>query len=334
MTDESRYQQGFICQRYDHYWQPVDTEGKFRRITWKQGEYCSGCLPTVPQGAVSILYERYQKGETVMNQRKPVPRRASMPVQARRTTQEHTPILQTGRQSHPSSVEPDEMEDIEDAQEAGSLITHAILRYDGIPMPDGMFFPGKKRHYYVHDGPPPAQYSTENTSRRTTADPRLVRPRRHLHWLFFMGIGLLIMLAGYLSLNSFAAWWQTHTDDGTYGRPRTSQTDAVVGHDDSAVHPSHFIAINLNRHISIIEFPGGRADKAVIYSGPVLLGDGQDFTPVTLTFSDVNGDGKVDMTLHILDQGLVYLNNGTRFVPPSSLAVEGNGTSSSWEWKQ
>ena len=131
------------------------------------------------------------------------------------------------------------------------------------------------------------------------------------------------MLVGYLSLNAFTAWWQIHSDDGTYGRPRTFQIDAIVGHDDSETHPSHFIAINLNRHVSIIEFPGGQVVHVVIYSGPVLLGDGRDLTPATLTFSDVNGDGKVDMILHILDQSMVYLNNGTRFVPPSGVAQTG-----------
>jgi hypothetical protein len=62
----------------------------------------------------------------------------------------------------------------------------------------------------------------------------------------------------------------------------------------------------------------------MIYSGPVLLGNGQDLTPVTLSFSDVNGDGKLDMVLHILDQTIVFLNNGTKFVPPASLAGGGS----------
>src|SRR2546425_1583080 len=46
-----------------------------------------------------------------------------------------------------------------------------------------------------------------------------------------------------------------------YGRPRTFQTDAVVGHNDSAASPSHFIAINLNRHVEVIECPGGRSEE-------------------------------------------------------------------------
>ena len=38
-------------------------------------------------------------------------------------------------------------------------------------------------------------------------------------------------------------------------------------------------------------------------------------TPVTLEFYDVNGDGKVDMIVHVGDQKIVYLNDGTQFKP-------------------
>jgi hypothetical protein len=94
------------------------------------------------------------------------------------------------------------------------------------------------------------------------------------------------------------------------------QTDAFVGHDDTADHPSHFMAINLNRKVMVIEIPGGDASHAQIYLGPTLLGDGQDLTPITLSFQDVNGDGKPDMLIHILDQTVVFLNNGRTFVAP------------------
>lgn len=220
-----------------------------------------------------------------------------------------------------------------DEQEAGFHIATINKRYNATPMPDGVMYRQGNDQVYIHNGPPPVPQRASR-AKNTTAEQYQVpqnaaslqdqrRSRRRVHWLFFVGLGLLIILLGWVGLNAFSAWWQVHTDDGTYGKPRTYQTDAVVGHQDSASNPSHFLAINLNRHISIIEFLGGRADKAVIYSGPVLLGDGQDLVPATLTFSDINGDGKVDMLLHILDQSITYLNNGTRFVPPSSLANAG-----------
>jgi hypothetical protein len=160
------------------------------------------------------------------------------------------------------------------------------------------------------------------------ASPKKQHRRGRVHWLFFVGIGLLVMILGYVAINAFGSWWHTHTDDTTYGRPRTFQIDAVVGHHDSAAHPSHFIALNLNSHILIIEIQGGDISKSVIYSGGVLVGDGQDLAPVTLTFSDVNGDGKLDMLVHVTDQTITFLNNGTKFVPPANVVTTGGGTSS------
>jgi len=128
-------------------------------------------------------------------------------------------------------------------------------------------------------------------------------------------VGMLLMAALFLMINTLGSWWQIHQDDVTYGRPRTYQVDAVVGHNDSPANPSHFIFLNLNRHVEIIEFPGGDTTHARIYTGPTLFGNGQDLTPVTGEFKDVNGDGKLDMIVHIQDQVLVYINDGTQFVP-------------------
>lgn len=128
-------------------------------------------------------------------------------------------------------------------------------------------------------------------------------------------VGMLLMAALFLMMNTLGSWWQVHQDDVTYGRPRTYQVDAVVGHNDSVTNPSHFIFINLNRHVVIIELPGGDTSHSRIYNGPTLFGNGQDLTPVTAVFKDVNGDGKIDMIVQIQDQRLVFINDGTQFVP-------------------
>jgi hypothetical protein len=128
-------------------------------------------------------------------------------------------------------------------------------------------------------------------------------------------VGMLLMAALFVTLNAFGSWWQVHQDDVTYGRPRTFQVDAVVGHNDSVTNPSHFMFLNLNRHVVIIELPGGDSTHSRIYNGPTLFGDGQDLTPITAEFKDVNGDGKIDMIVHIQDQRLVFINDGTQFVP-------------------
>src|SRR5439155_25901195 len=94
-------------------------------------------------------------------------------------------------------------------------------------------------------------------------------------------LGMLVMALLAVGLSAFVSWWRVHQDDMQYGRPRTFQMDGVVGHEDSAANPTHFIFLNLNRHVEIIELPGGDAAHAHIYQGPVLFGDGQDLTPVT-----------------------------------------------------
>lgn len=176
----------------------------------------------------------------------------------------------------------------------------------------------RKRVVNVYDLP---QNIPPRRSRITTEDytapalpPGQAQRRSHAHWLLFVGVGMIAMLALWVLGTMLVNWWNVTQDDWHYGRPRTFQIDVRVGHNDD-VTPSHFIAVNLNRHIIIIEFPGGDPTKAKDYLGPTLFGDGQDLTPVTLSFRDVNGDGKLDMIVHIQDQTFVFINDGTQFRP-------------------
>jgi hypothetical protein len=128
-------------------------------------------------------------------------------------------------------------------------------------------------------------------------------------------VGMVVTILLVMTVSTIGSWWHTYQDDLHYGRPRTSQLDAVVGHGDSPAKPTHFIFTNLNGHVIIIEIPGGDASRTRIFTGPILFGDGQDLTPVTGEVRDVNGDGKPDLILHIQDQQIVLLNDGTTFHP-------------------
>jgi hypothetical protein len=139
------------------------------------------------------------------------------------------------------------------------------------------------------------------------------KPR--LHWMVFVGMAMFTMLIGWVALTTLANWWQVTQDDWHYGRPRTYQIDQVVGHNDSAVNPSHFIALNLNRHIQVIEFPGNDSSKAKVYIGPTLIGPGQELAVVTLSFKDVNGDGRLDMIINVQDSHIVFINENGQFRP-------------------
>ena len=145
-----------------------------------------------------------------------------------------------------------------------------------------------------------------------------VKPARvqQVHPLLYLGVGMLAMIVLWMIVSGVVRWTTVTLDDLRYGRPRTAQYDVVVGHNDSTVNPSHFIVINLHKHVEIIEFPGGDASHARIYMGPQLYGADDDLTPATLSFVDVNGDHKLDMVMTVQGSHFVLLNDqGTFRVP-------------------
>ncbi len=138
---------------------------------------------------------------------------------------------------------------------------------------------------------------------------------RGAHPLLYLGIGMLAMLALWTVLSLAVSWGSTTWNDLHYGRPRTFQIDALVGHTDSAANPSHFIALNLHGRIEVIEFPGGDGSKARIYLGPQLYGTDANLIPVTLSFVDVNGTHRPDMIVHFQNTQLVFINDQGGFRP-------------------
>ena len=166
------------------------------------------------------------------------------------------------------------------------------------------------RRYVIHNSPPPQQ---QRTSREEAAAPR---QRRRTHWSLVFGIGMAAMLTLWVLGTIAVQWWNVTQDDWHYGRPRTFQIDAVVGHNnDSSRSPSHFIALNFRSHIQIIEFPAGDTSKAKLYQGLPLYGDGEDLAVVTISFKDVNGDGKPDMIITVANTHIAYINDSGQFRP-------------------
>jgi hypothetical protein len=138
-------------------------------------------------------------------------------------------------------------------------------------------------------------------------------PRRHLHWSLILGLGMILALALWIGASEALAWWNSHQLDSLYGMPRTYQTDALVYSSDTLVHPSHYIFLNLNGTVMIVELPHGDPTHAKIYKGPTLYSDNAGYTPVTGEFRQVNG--KMEMIVHVGDQSFIYLNDGTQFKP-------------------
>jgi hypothetical protein len=138
-------------------------------------------------------------------------------------------------------------------------------------------------------------------------------PKKKSHWLLFTSIGMMAMVVLWFLLQLAGAWWTNQQLNATYQYPRMYQADEAVGHGDSTDHPTHFIFENLRGQVLIIELPGGDYAHARIYKGPTLFSDNADQIPVTAEFKDVNGDGKVDIVLHIQDQRLVFFNTGAGY---------------------
>jgi hypothetical protein len=161
--------------------------------------------------------------------------------------------------------------------------------------------------------PPTSRVSTATRWPRTRFLKK--RPLLRAHPLFYLGIGMLATLALWTALSALLGWCATTLDDLTYGRPRTFQTDAWVGHNEQGGTPSHFIALNLHGHIEIIEMPGGDATHAHVYIGPQLYGPNSDLVPVTLRFLEVNADSKPDMLVTFQGAHIVFINDQGQFRP-------------------
>jgi hypothetical protein len=139
-----------------------------------------------------------------------------------------------------------------------------------------------------------------------------------VHPLLLLGLGMLTMfLLWQLALACFN-WGTNMLNNLRYGYPRTFQTDAVVGQNDSASHPSHFIAINLQGRIEIIEFPGGDGTHARIYMGPQLSGADADTAPVTLQFIDINHNQQPDMVAFFQSSWILFVNAQGSFRAPTA----------------
>lgn len=158
-------------------------------------------------------------------------------------------------------------------------------------------------------GPLPAAARPARSTTTTYESPTFKRERRGVHWLLYVGLGMLAALALWALGANALTWGTNEYNNIVYGYPRTFQIDAVVGHNDSSRNPSHFVAVNLHGQIIIFELPGGDPSKSKDYIGPDLIGPQDDLLPVTLSFADLNHDGVVDMIVHVSDKDFIFCNN-------------------------
>lgn len=136
-----------------------------------------------------------------------------------------------------------------------------------------------------------------------------VKPRKRVHWLVFVGLAMFIMIFGWIAFNAVGQWWQGVLNNIDYGTPRTYQTDENVGHNGRI---SHFIVLNNQGEIHVIELQRGHPEASKIYTITILPVD-QAYLPATITFQDINGDGKEDALVHVGNTEIPLYNNGTGF---------------------
>jgi hypothetical protein len=215
--------------------------------------------------------------------------RASLPVQEQRRRQQHPPHVGASRHYAGSShaIHPEDQPYVTD-EGHGCLISSRVPARATSAIDEGL-------------DDRPVHTSTRRYRGNMTTDqqttPVVRHPRRPLHGTVYIGLTLLCMVVGFVVFSALTTWWQ-HTDDYLhYGMPRTYQMDAVVGHQDSAAHPSHFLALNLGGHLSVIEIQGGDLSKTVVYAGPVIYGQGADLVAVTLSIAH-DQRGQPELVLH------------------------------------
>jgi hypothetical protein len=145
--------------------------------------------------------------------------------------------------------------------------------------------------------------------------PMVAIPSIPLHTAAYVVTFLLALLAIYAVMGHVVAWGNSRLNDFRYGSTRTFQMDAVVGHEDGGGTPTHFIAMNLNRQVVVIEVPGGDPSKTRTLIGPYLFGADEDKTPVLLRLEDLNRDGSKDLIVNVKNEEIVYMNRDGEFKP-------------------
>ncbi len=135
-----------------------------------------------------------------------------------------------------------------------------------------------------------------------------------------IGLVTLVLAIGavYLLVSTLIDLGQNLVNDMRYGRPRTTQISGFVGHEEGNGQQSHFIGLNLDRQVVVLELPGSDANKVRVLPGPYLFGAREDLTPVDLALQDMDGDRNVDLLITVRNEQVVYLNKDGTFRLPSA----------------
>lgn len=159
-------------------------------------------------------------------------------------------------------------------------------------------------------------------SLRPRQEQSCYQPQQERDFPWTKVISFLVVLAliiwgivwGFLSL---MAWWTDVSNTYQYGPTRTTVVNGVFGiNNDSPVHPTSVIAINVKGVLVIESLPAGDVGSLKTYpTGLTLVGESAAKIPVILTVKDLDGDHKPDVLIEIPGQNvtLKLLNTGSGF---------------------
>jgi hypothetical protein len=171
-----------------------------------------------------------------------------------------------------------------------------------------------------HRGQQPAYPRASRAQEVRQEEPRPFIPQREpgrlqKHWRVYLVSGAILMTIGWFLITLMVNWINVTLDDLHYGRPRTYQTDADVGHGGI----SHFTVENINGQIYIMEIVESDPKKSSLLTGPQLAGGEADLLPVTITFKDVNNDGYPEMIVFVNGQSMeTFTNTKDGFKPQNT----------------
>jgi hypothetical protein len=161
----------------------------------------------------------------------------------------------------------------------------------------------------LYDDPP----RTHTSVVRYRPQP-VLRRQRGFHWLFYGGVALMGITLTMMVTLIVPPFFQRWNDERVYGFPRTYQVDENVGHGTPKNPLSHFIFLNNKGEIEVIEISGDPDDlHPHLYVVTRVTGDMAASYPVTASFVDVNGDGKVDIEITVNNTLFLLYNDGTEF---------------------
>lgn len=160
---------------------------------------------------------------------------------------------------------------------------------------------GRARH--VDFNPAYDDRTTERVMHRTPK--RLGRP------LFFMAVGVVVILGVFVFWQQVVApWWTGLQDQWNYGSAHITQLDANVGHNGL----SHFIAEYHNNEIVVIELSYTNPANSHIYTLNGMVSSAAKPVVILSTTKDVH-TGLIDLVIDVEGSGFqtVLYNTGTAF---------------------